>query len=77
VRELTTTLVRGLVREPERIRVREHVEGGRVVVELGVAPDDRGRVIGRGGRTASALRTVLEAVAQRQGRSCVLDILDR
>jgi len=71
-----TTLVRGLVRDPGRIRVREHDEGERMVVELGVAPDDRGRVIGRGGRTASALRTVLDAVARRSGRSVVLDILD-
>lgn len=75
MRELVTSLVRGLVRNPGRVQVRERTEGERVVVELGVHPDDRGRVIGRGGRTADALRTVLDAVAQRRGQSCVLDIL--
>ena len=76
MRELVTTLARGLVRDPGRVRVREHEEEGRVVVELRVAPDDRGRVIGRAGRTAAALRTVLDAVARRNGRTCTLDILD-
>jgi predicted RNA-binding protein YlqC (UPF0109 family) len=46
------------------------------VFELAVARDDLGRVIGRGGRTAKALRTVLDAAARRQGRRAVLDILD-
>jgi uncharacterized protein len=46
------------------------------VFELTVAPDDLGRVIGRGGRTAKAFRTVLDAAARRQGRRAVLDILD-
>lgn len=76
MRELATSLVRGLVRNPGRVTVRERTEGERVVVELGVDPEDRGRVIGRGGRTADALRTVLDAVARRRGQSCVLDILD-
>lgn len=76
MRELVSSLVRGLVRKPGRIRVRERTERGRLVVELTVDPGDRGRVIGRGGRTADALRTVLDAVARRRGRSCVLEILD-
>jgi uncharacterized protein len=76
VRELVTSLVRGLVRSPGRIQVWERTQGERVVVELSVDPDDRGRVIGRGGRTADALRTVLDAVARRRGQSCVLEILD-
>jgi uncharacterized protein len=46
------------------------------VLELSVAEDDLGRVIGRGGRTAKALRTVIEAAARRQGRRAVLDIVD-
>jgi hypothetical protein len=48
----------------------------RVVLELSVHPDDRGRVIGRQGRTANALRTLLSAVADRHERSCSLEILD-
>jgi predicted RNA-binding protein YlqC (UPF0109 family) len=76
VRELVSTLVRGLVREPDRVRVHERTVRGRLVIELTVHPDDRGRVIGRDGRTAKALRTVLDAVADRQGRSCQLEIVD-
>ena len=76
VRELVSTLVRGLVREPDRVRVHERSVGGRLVIELTVDPDDRGRVIGRSGRTANALRTILGAVAHKHGRSCQLEILD-
>jgi predicted RNA-binding protein YlqC (UPF0109 family) len=56
--------------------VREHHVRGRIVVELSVDPEDRGRVIGREGRTARALRTLLGAVARRHDRSCQLEILD-
>ena len=70
------TLVRALVEEPERVLVQERVEGEISVLELEVAPGDRGRVIGRRGRTADALRTVLDAVGRRRGRRCELEILD-
>lgn len=76
MRDLVSTLVRGLVREPGRVRVHERTVRGRLVFELTVHPDDRGRIIGRGGRTADALRTVLSAVAHRQSRPCSLEILD-
>ena len=52
------------------------VEDKAAVLELTVAEDDLGRVIGRGGRTAKALRTVLDIAARRQSRRAVLDILD-
>ncbi len=70
------TLVRALVEAPESVFVEEREEGGVSVLELEVAPGDRGRVIGRRGRTADALRTVLEAVGRRRGRRCELEILD-
>ena len=76
MRPLLLTLARGLVREPGRVRVHEHVEGDRTILELEVAPADRGRVIGRDGRTAGALRVLTGALARRQGQSCVLEILD-
>jgi hypothetical protein len=76
VPELLSLLVRGLVREPGRVRVRERGEPGASVLELSVAPGDRGRVIGRDGRTAGALRTLLQALAQRRGGSCALEILE-
>ncbi len=74
--ELLRILVRGLVSEPAQVRIRERAEPGRIVLELSVAPDDCGRVIGREGRTARALRTLLEALARRRGSSCTLEILD-
>jgi predicted RNA-binding protein YlqC (UPF0109 family) len=76
VKQLVAHLARGLVREPGRVRVQEHVEHGRTVLELSVAPADRGRVIGREGRTANAMRTLLDALAERRGGSCVLEVLD-
>jgi len=56
--------------------VRERHAHGRLVIELSVDPEDRGRVIGREGRTARALRTVLAAVAGKHDRSCQLEIVD-
>ncbi len=76
MRRLVSHLARGLVREPGRVRVREHVEHGRTVIELEVAPPDRGRVIGREGRTANAMRTLLDALAERRGGSVALEVLD-
>jgi hypothetical protein len=76
VKALLSHVARGLVREPDRVRVHEHEEHGRTVIELSVAPDDRGRVIGREGRTVSALRTLLGALAERRGGACSLEILD-
>jgi predicted RNA-binding protein YlqC (UPF0109 family) len=76
LRRLVSHLARGLVREPGRVRVHEHVEHGRTVIELSVAPADRGRVIGREGRTANAMRTLLDALAARQGRSVALEVVD-
>ena len=76
MRQLVSILVRGLVHEPGRVRVHERHVRGRHVVEVSVDPDDRGRVIGRQGRTANALRTLLSAVAREHDDSCSLEILD-
>ena len=76
MRPLLLHLARGLVCEPGRVRVHEHVEGERTLLELEVSPADRGRVIGRDGRTAGALRVLLGALARRRGQSLSLEILD-
>ncbi len=76
MKELLAAFARALVREPERVAVHEYEERDGTVLELEVSPDDRGRVIGRGGRTAAALRTLIQAVAARQGRRCGVEILD-
>jgi predicted RNA-binding protein YlqC (UPF0109 family) len=76
-RQLLEYLAEGLVDEPEEVSV-EQFEGddGTIVLELCVAEDDYGRVIGRGGRTAHALRTVVKAAATGQGCHVLLDIVD-
>ncbi len=76
MKPLILQLARGLVREPGKVRVHEYVEGERTILELEVAPGDLGRVIGRDGRTASALRVLAGALARRRGRELELEILD-
>jgi predicted RNA-binding protein YlqC (UPF0109 family) len=76
VRDVVRVLARALVERPDRVRVEEFDEDGTIVVELEVAPDDRGRVIGRKGRTAQAMRTLAGAIARKQGLEFDLDILD-
>jgi predicted RNA-binding protein YlqC (UPF0109 family) len=66
-----------LVSEPEAVEVEQFTEDdGTVVLELSVAEDDYGRIIGRGGRTANALRTVVKAAAVREQRRVLVDIVD-
>jgi predicted RNA-binding protein YlqC (UPF0109 family) len=70
-------LAQGLVEEPEEVSVEQFEEDdGTIVLELCVADGDYGKVIGRGGRTAHALRTVVKAAATGQGRRVLLDIVD-
>jgi predicted RNA-binding protein YlqC (UPF0109 family) len=77
-RELLEYLARGLVDEPEAVSVNEVSDSdGATVLELQVAQDDYGNVIGRGGRTASALRTVIKSAAGRHGGRVFVDIVDR
>jgi predicted RNA-binding protein YlqC (UPF0109 family) len=77
VRELLEFLARSLVADPDAVRVNEVEEiDGEVVLELEVAEDDLGRVIGRGGRVANALRSVMKAAATREDKRVVVDILD-
>ncbi|HEY7725373.1 MAG TPA: KH domain-containing protein [Anaeromyxobacteraceae bacterium] len=76
MRDLVLWLARQLVEDREAVQV-ETIERDRsTVFELSVAPPDLGRVIGRGGRTAKAFRTVLDVAARREGKRAVLDILD-
>ena len=77
MKELLEYLARGLVEHPDEVRVTEvREDDDTVVLELSVDQDDYGSVIGRGGRTASALRTVLKAAAVKDQRRVFLDIVD-
>ena len=74
--DLVEFLVRSLVDDPEAVSVEEFDENGDLVLEVSVAGDDLGRVIGRGGRIANAIRTVARAVGARDDRRVIIDILD-
>jgi uncharacterized protein len=77
MKELLEYLARGLVEEPDQVRVTEVEEDdGTIVLELAVGEDDYGNVIGRGGRTASALRSVIKTAAVKDKHRVFIDIVD-
>jgi uncharacterized protein len=76
-KRLLEYLAEGLVDDPESVTVEQFdEEDGTVVLELCVGAEDYGRVIGRGGRTAQALRTVVKAAAAGEDRHVLVDIVD-
>jgi predicted RNA-binding protein YlqC (UPF0109 family) len=77
MKELLEYLARQLVDEPGEVEVEQFNEDdGTVVLELAVAEDDYGKIIGKGGRTANALRTVVKAAAVKEGCRVLVDIVD-
>jgi predicted RNA-binding protein YlqC (UPF0109 family) len=76
MQELVEYLVRHLVDDPDAVRVTP-IEGERVVLfEVRVAEDDMGKVIGKQGRTAAAIRTIVSAAAMKQNKKANVEILD-
>lgn len=76
MKELLEYIVGQLVEHPEQVSIAERTEGEDVVLEVKVAPSDTGKIIGRQGRVARAIRTVIKAAAVRDGRRVTVDILD-
>jgi predicted RNA-binding protein YlqC (UPF0109 family) len=77
VKDLLAYLVSSLVEQPDAVKVEEFEEDdGTLVLELTVAQEDYGKVIGRGGRTAQALRTVVKAAAVKDNRRVLVDIVE-
>ena len=76
MKELLTYVARNLVEHPDQVTVTETVEDGEMVLELRVAPEDMGKVIGRQGRIAKEIRTVVRSYAQRTGVKVSVDIVD-
>jgi predicted RNA-binding protein YlqC (UPF0109 family) len=76
LRDLVLYLARSLVEHPEQVEVQEIEEPDALVYELKVAESDLGRVIGRQGRTAKALRTVLSAASAKMRRRAILEIIE-
>jgi hypothetical protein len=77
VEELLAYLARALVDRPEQVSVDSfEEEDGTMVLELHVAEEDAGKVIGRGGRTVAALRAVVRAGSVKEGRRVLVDVVD-
>lgn len=76
MKELLDYLARALVDNPDDVQI-EVIEGERsVILQLRVHPDDIGKVIGKQGRIAQALRTLVKAAATKQGKNAIVEILD-
>ena len=76
MKELLTYVARNLVDNPDQVSVTQHDGDGEIVLELRVAPEDMGKVIGRQGRIAKEIRTLIRSVAQRSNKRVSVDIID-
>jgi hypothetical protein len=76
LRAVVEVVARALVDQPDAVRVTQTERRGTTVLELTTAPGDMGKIIGRQGRTAAALRTLLAVTAEKHGRRAQLDIRD-
>jgi predicted RNA-binding protein YlqC (UPF0109 family) len=76
MKALTEYIAKSLVDHPDEVTVDEIHHGNRVTLELSVAKDDMGRVIGKGGRVANAIRTLLRVAAEREGNQVTLDVVE-
>ncbi len=74
MKEIVEVIAKSLVDHPESVRVEEREEGNEVFLDLHVAADDMGKVIGRQGRIAKALRTVVKAAATRENKKVSVEI---
>ena len=75
MKELIEYIARSLASNPDAVVVTEEVEQGRVILRLEVAPEDKGKVIGRQGRVAQAMRVMLRVAAVKDGTHAVLEIV--
>jgi len=76
MQELVAHIARSLVDKPDEVKTVENEEEGTLTIELTVSQEDLGKVIGKQGRTARAMRTLLSAAADKEGRKIRLDILE-
>ena len=74
-RELVEFVAKSLVDDPSQVQVSEIQGETSIIIELRVGPEDMGRVIGRGGRTANAMRTLVRVLAAKQGKRIALEIV--
>lgn len=75
-RDVVEVIARGLADHPDQVRVTEHAHHGQVLLELFMAPGDLGRIIGRQGRTAAAVRTLAASAAELEGVKITVEFRD-
>lgn len=75
MRELVEYIAKSLASKPEEVKVTQVEEDGRVILRLEVAAEDKGKIIGREGRVAQAMRVLLRVVAVKEGTRAVLEIV--
>ena len=76
MKELIEYIAKSLVDNPDEVQVREVGGGSKIRVELSVAKDDMGRVIGKGGKVANSIRTLLRVAAEKEGKQASLDVVE-
>ncbi len=76
MKALVEFIAKSLVENPGQVEVRETQNGNRVRLELNVAKEDMGRVIGKNGRVANSIRTMLRVAAERDGKQATLDVME-
>jgi predicted RNA-binding protein YlqC (UPF0109 family) len=75
MKELVEYIAKSIATSPEDVKVTQEDEDGRVVLKLEVAPDDKGKMIGRQGRVAQSIRVLLRVAAVKEGTRAVLEIV--
>jgi len=75
MKELVEYIAKSLVEDPSQVSVIETTQGGTTILELQVAPDDMGRIIGKNGRVANAMRVLVRVLASQRGQRVTLDIV--
>ena len=76
MKELIEYIARSLVDDPTQVQVKQERGGGKIRLELWVAKEDMGRVIGKGGRVANAMRILLRVAAARDGKQATMDVIE-
>lgn len=76
MKELVQYIAQSLVSDPAKIEINEIEENGNIRIELKVAKEDMGRIIGKGGRVANSIRVLLRVAAAREGKRVTLDVLE-
>ncbi|GAB4484864.1 MAG: KH domain-containing protein [Anaerolineales bacterium] len=76
MKALTEFIAQSLVESPEQVQVSQSRQGNRIHLQLRVAREDMGRVIGKGGRVANAIRILLRVASEREGQQVTLDVME-